>query len=172
VREETAQYFAVGFFPGKGPMAGRVVIPIRDEDNELIAYAGRSLNGEEPKYRFPAGFHKSGVLHNLNNIGEQVSQVFAVEGFFDTINVWQNGFKNVVALMGRTLSDEQAKLLERFPYIVLMLDGDDPGRESQQALTLALSKTHFVHSIEVPAGKQPDGLSSEEMGQLLNGALL
>jgi DNA primase len=171
ITEETAEHFGVGLFPGKGSMAGRVVIPIRNEQGQLIAYAGRSLDGSEPKYRLPAGFHKSGVLYNLQNIGEQVDCVCVVEGFFDTFNVHQAGFPNVVALMGRTLSDEQAKLLERFPKIILMLDGDAPGRESEQAVTLVLSKTHFVLSALVPDGKQPDSMTAEELGQLLNRTL-
>lgn len=171
VSEETAQRFGVGLFPGKGSMAGRVVIPIRNERCELIAYAGRSLNGEEPKYRLPAGFHKSGVLYNLHNIGEQVDCVCVVEGFFDTLNVSQSGFPNVVALMGRTLSEEQSKLLARFPKLILMLDGDEPGREAQEKLTLALSTTHYIHSAIVPEGKQPDNLTSDEIQNLLTGPL-
>jgi DNA primase len=171
VSEETAKDFGIGLFPGKGSMAGRVVIPIRNEAGQLVAYAGRSLNGEEPKYRLPAGFHKAHVLYNLHSVGEQVDCVICVEGFFDTMSVYQAGFPNVVGLMGRTVTEEQAELLKRFPKVVLMLDGDAPGREAQDAATLALSKTHWVYSAKVPEGKQPDGLSPVEIQNLLNGAL-
>jgi len=49
----TAQLFAVGMYHGAGLLAGRCVIPIRDENSLLVAYVGRAVNGEQPKYRFP-----------------------------------------------------------------------------------------------------------------------
>src|SRR5689334_8790931 len=65
IRAETARAFGVGFFPGKGSMLGRVVIPIHNREGTLVAYAGRSIDGAEPKYKLPAGFHKSIELFNL-----------------------------------------------------------------------------------------------------------
>ena len=59
ILKETAEVFGVGFFPGRGSMKGRVVIPIHNEKGELIAYVGRSIDGSEPKYKLPNGFHKS-----------------------------------------------------------------------------------------------------------------
>src|SRR5581483_9840331 len=50
----TAAKFGVGFYPGPGIMSGRVVIPIHDEHGQLVAYAGRSVGGSLPRYRFPA----------------------------------------------------------------------------------------------------------------------
>ncbi len=89
----------------------------------------------------------------------------------DSFKVHQAGFPNVVSLMGRTVSREQEKLLARFPKVVLMLDSDAPGRESQDHLTLALSKTQYVRQAIVPDGKQPDGLSSVDIQNLLKEAL-
>ena len=43
-------------------MAGRMVIPIENERGELVAYAGRSIDGSEPKYKLPAGFKKRAML--------------------------------------------------------------------------------------------------------------
>ena len=60
IEKETAEYFGAGYFPGKGSMSGRIVIPIENEEGQLVAYAGRSIDGSEPKYKLPAGFHKSG----------------------------------------------------------------------------------------------------------------
>src|SRR5947209_68500 len=50
ITRETAERFGVGFFPGKGSMAGRIVIPIHNAEGELVAYAGRALDGAEPRY--------------------------------------------------------------------------------------------------------------------------
>jgi hypothetical protein len=53
LKEKTARTFGARFFPGPGGMSGRVVIPISNERGELIAYAGRSIDGSEPKYKLP-----------------------------------------------------------------------------------------------------------------------
>src|SRR2546427_732429 len=66
ISEETARLFGVGYFPGKGSMSGRVVMPIRSAAGELVAYAGRSIDNSEPKYKLPAGFKKAAVLYNLD----------------------------------------------------------------------------------------------------------
>src|SRR6202022_645921 len=64
--EQTARYFGVGHYDGNGFLRGRVVIPIYNERGELVAYAGRAIDKTPPKYRLPAGFHKSRVLFNLH----------------------------------------------------------------------------------------------------------
>jgi DNA primase len=69
----------VGFFAGKGSMHDRIVIPIHNSEGELVAYAGRSIDGSEPRYKFPAGFHKSLELFNLHRVRREVSVVL-VEG--------------------------------------------------------------------------------------------
>jgi hypothetical protein len=66
ITKETAETFGVGLFSGRGSMKGRVVIPIHNERGELVAYAGRSIDGSDPRYKLPAGFHKSHVLFNLH----------------------------------------------------------------------------------------------------------
>lgn len=66
ISRETAETFGVGFFGGRGSMSGRVVIPIHNEHGELVAYAGRSIDGSEPRYKLPKGFHKSLELFNVH----------------------------------------------------------------------------------------------------------
>ena len=160
---ELARKFGVGFFPGRGSMRGRVVIPIHNASGELVAYAGRSIDGTEPRYRFPAGFHKSLELFNLHRvIGE--SSVVVVEGFFDCMKVTQAGFP-CVALMGRTLSRAQEKLIgENFGQVILMLDGDDAGRSATEEIAERLrSVVYRVDVVELGDGVQPDQLSIEQI---------
>jgi len=134
----TARLFGVGMYHGNGFLAGRCVIPIRDEKSQLVAYAGRAVNGEEPKYRFPAGFRKSQVLFNLDRaIATGSRNVIVVEGFFDALKVYQAGHP-VVALMGSSFSQRQSELLlSHFASVTLMLDGDEPGRQWVCQLDLA-----------------------------------
>ena len=97
-------------------MGGRVVIPIHDENGFLIAYAGRSADETDPKYRFPPRFRKSLVLFNLHRAAAEGKSVIVVEGFFDSFKVHQAGLPGVVALMGCSLSLRQgATLVRRLP---------------------------------------------------------
>jgi DNA primase len=172
IKPETAQAFGVGFYGGKSTVIKdpyRIVIPIHNKSGELVAYVGRSLDPElKDKYHFPSGFHKMQELFNLHRVGEQADTVLLIEGFFGTLKIAQAGFPNVVALMGRTLSEAQENLLARFSRIVLMLDPDGPGREAQAALAPRLAERHFVRSLSLPDGRQPDSLSSKELQNLLN----
>jgi hypothetical protein len=56
ITEDTAREFGAGFFAGKGSISGRVVIPIHNERGELVAYAGRSIDDSEPRYKLPPDF--------------------------------------------------------------------------------------------------------------------
>ena len=117
----------------------RMVFPIHDEGGALVAYAGRTMDGREPRYLFPPGFHKSQVVFNLHRAVEfaarQGGVAIVVEGFFDCLKVHQAGYGNVVALMGASLSDRQSELLHTyFRELVVMLDGDEAGRRASRML--------------------------------------
>lgn len=165
---ETAEFFGVGFFPGKGTMQGRLVIPIHNPAGELVAYAGRSIDDAEPKYKFPDGFRKSPLLYNLHRLGDLTETVAVVEGFFGAMSVHQCGFPNVVALMGCSLSDAQAELLARFKRVVLLLDGDEAGRAGAAQLAERLVQRVFVKSVALPDDRQPDQLLPVDLGKLLS----
>src|SRR5207247_797565 len=124
-----------GLFAGKGSVAGLVVVPIHDEHDDLVAYAGRSVNGEEPRYKLPVGFKKSLVLYNFNRaVRAETPYVVVVEGFFDVMRVVEAGYISAVSLMGHELSDAQETLLLRFPQVILMMDGDEVGRRATKEL--------------------------------------
>jgi DNA primase len=171
ITEETARNFGVGFFPGKGSMSGRVVIPIHNGKGELVAYAGRSIDGTEPRYKFPVGFHKSLELFNLDRVRDQTS-VVVVEGFFDCMKVSQAGYP-CVALMGCSMSRAQGKLLaEHFGQVVLMLDGDEAGRGAAEESSDRLQRVVFqVKTVVLDDGVQPDQLSPEEIRIEIEGVL-
>jgi DNA primase len=166
VTEETAKCFGVGFFSGKGSMHDRIVIPIHNREGELVAYAGRSIDGSEPRYRFPAGFHKSLERFNLHRVRGETSIVL-VEGFFDCMKVTQAGFP-CVALMGSTMSDAQEKLLGDFGHVVVMLDGDEAGRVAAEKIVDRLQRfVYKVDLVELSDGMQPDQLPDDELRRLL-----
>ena len=168
----TARLFGVGMYRGTGFLAGRCVIPIRDEKSQLVAYAGRAVNGEEPKYRFPAGFRKSQVLFNLDRAMQAGGRnVIVVEGFFDALKVHQAGHPTVVALMGASFSQRQSELLlSHFASVTLMLDGDETGRRAAEVIVQLLKPKVPVHKVELPNRVQPDQLSSAEINVLVGQA--
>jgi DNA primase len=168
VDPEAAEYFGVGFFSGRGSMSGRIVIAIENEAGELVAYAGRSIDESEPKYKLPAGFKKGRVLYNLPRATEETDgTVVLVEGFFDCIKVTQAEHA-CVALMGCSMSPEQeAQLVAHFRQVVIMLDGDEGGRRAATEIVGRLARRVWVLVIDLPDCKQPDQLSSQEVQQLL-----
>jgi DNA primase len=186
---ETIAAFGVGYCTGKGIMAGRIAIPIHNEHGELVAYAGRwpGIPPEgEGKYKLPPGFHKSLVVYNLHRARQHAKEagLIVVEGFFDAMRVWQAGFPNVVALMGSSLSEEQEGLLVDAvgPHgkIALMFDEDEAGwhgrdgiwkdEELKPGALPRLASKVYVNVIRLgDQGRQPDGLSKEELKRAILG---
>lgn len=169
ISRATAVEFGVGYYAGPGLMSGRTVIPIQNPHGEVVAYAGRALHGESPKYKLPAGFHKSLELFNLHRaVAADTTTAIVVEGYFDCMRVYQAGFRGVVALMGVCLSACQENLLlERFERVVLMLDGDETGCAARRTIASRLSRKCSILPIELPDGAQPDQLSKTVLQDLL-----
>jgi DNA primase len=172
IENATADYFGVGYFGGRGLMSGRIAIPIHDDGGQLVAYCGRTVDGTEPRYRFPAGFQKSRVLFNYQRAGRECTdQVIVVEGFFDCMRVQQAGFPSVVALMGARLSEAQKDLLSgRFSKVVLMLDGDATGRLATAQIARQMAPVCTVHDLRLPPGMQPDQMTASQIRHVLGGA--
>ncbi len=162
-------------------MKNRVVIPVHDEQGQLVAYAGRypaeDVPEEEPKYLVPPNWRKSLVLFNYHRALEEArekKELVVVEGFFDALHIWQAGFKNVVALMGSVLSPAQTHLLQAAlgtsGRATLMLDGDSAGTECQERCIAALVSSMYVKAMRLPDGvAQPDELTENQIAQLLTG---
>jgi hypothetical protein len=169
VTPQTVRTFGLGLYTGRGLLRGRIVIPIHNASGELIAYAGRAIDGQEPKYRFPAGFRKSLVLFNLHRAtATKGRMVIVVEGFFDAIAVHRAGYP-AVGLMGSTLSRPQAELLvSHFDRAVLMLDGDDAGRQGTEATHAGLTGRMAVSVISLENGGQPDQLPSDQLRNVIS----
>ena len=167
--QATATAFGIGFHRGPGIMRGRLAIPIHNDRGGLVAYCGRSVTGEDPRYWFPPGFRKSAVLFNYHRAAASAGDaVVVVEGFFDSMIVHQAGFPSVVALMGSALSRDQENLLvQRFRRVRLMLDGDQAGRMASHAAAQRLARRCSIHQILIGSGRQPDQMAEDEIRQIL-----
>jgi DNA primase len=168
---EVAQQLGIGFCD-RGLMKDRVAIPIHDADGQLVAYAGRWVSGKLPegeeKYKLPPGFKKSLVLYNLNRV-KGFDHLVIVEGFFSAIRLHRLGIP-AVALMGRSLSVEQEKLLieQGVKTLILMLDGDPPGREAQASLLGRLARKFSMRSAELPDRAEPDTVDEKILREVLS----
>jgi DNA primase len=157
LKEATIDAFGLGHHAGKGIMQNRVVIPIHNEQGELVAYAGRwPADAGWPegadKYQLPPGFKKSRVLFNLHRAREHAAEgLIVVEGFFTVCEFWQRGRKNVVALMGSTMSKEQERLIVETVgpkgRVLLALDSDEAGRKGSEDARNRLSSQVFVREM-------------------------
>jgi len=93
--------------------------------------------------------------------------VVLVEGFFDCMKVTQAEHV-CVALMGCSLSKEQeTQLVAHFRQVVIMLDGDEAGRNAAIEITTRLVPKMWVRIVNVPEGSQPDQVAVEELRALL-----
>ena len=160
----TAEEFEVGYFPGKGSMVGRVVIPIHNEHGELVAYVGRAPSGILPKYLFPIKFNQKLEIFNLHRI--KGSEVILCKGFFPCMKLWQGGYA-AVASMSSSISDAQAELLSRFANVTIFMDGDEAGRKAAPEIAAKLLSRTAVRIVDCPDGKQPDHLSAAEVEAIL-----
>jgi DNA primase len=175
---ETIISFGVGFC-GKGMMAGRIAIPIHNEEGNVVAYVGRwpgEPPGDSPKYKLPPGFRKSLELFNIDRAVKETADtpLVIVEGFFDCMKLHQHGCRRVVALMGSTMSAAQEELIRKHTdsksHVIVMLDEDEAGRTGREDIAVRLAKFVFVkiHTFEQP-DMQPDNLTAEEVQQLFGG---
>jgi len=177
---ETIAHFGVGLCTGKGIMAGRIAIPIHNEQGELVAYAGRWPGNPpdgEGKYKLPTGFHKSLVVYNLHRAKDQAKDqgLIVVEGFFDCMRLHQAGISNVVALMGSSLSDQQEALIVAAVglqgKVALMFDEDEAGwKGREEALSRLSSRVHVKVIGLGEEGSQPDTMPEAEMKRYLHSA--
>ncbi|MEF3254416.1 MAG: DNA primase, partial [Deferribacterales bacterium] len=115
-------------------LADRLLFPIKDIYGDVIAFSGRSLGGEMPKYiNSPETkiFKKGTILYNLSLAKDFIRDsrsCYIVEGYFDVIRMWSCGYKNVVSSMGTAFTKDQAALIKRYAdNVVILYDGDQAG---------------------------------------------
>ena len=177
IAAETSQLFGLGFC-SKGMMKSRVVFPVHRYDGKLIGYTGRTVEevtADNPKWLLPPGLVKPKVLFNLHRIAGKFDTVIIVEGPLDLVAVYQAGFPNVVAVLGKelieddSLSYDQLRLVAKnFSKAVLLLDGDENGQEAARRIAGRLAAFLWVRAAVLPAGKDPSDLEPENLRQLLS----
>jgi len=152
----------------------RVMFPIPDARERVIAFGGRALGADVPaKYlNSPETdlFHKSNVLYNYARARKhayEAGQVIAAEGYMDVIALHAAGFTNAVAPLGTALTERQMLLLWRLNgEPVLCFDGDDAGLNaayrSIEMLLPGLEPGRSARFAMLPEGLDPDDLLRQD----------
>lgn len=142
----------------------RITIPIRDERGRVIAFGGRILEGDGPKYlNTPETklYQKSHVLYGLDVARaaiQRTGRVLVVEGYFDVLSLHQAGFGEAVATCGTALTAEHLEKLRRTARdVVLLLDADEAGlRAAERSLPLFVEAGIQPWRVNLPGAKDPD----------------
>ncbi|NNJ24737.1 DNA primase [Alienimonas chondri] len=160
----------------------RVIFPIRDERGRTIAFGGRQLPSDSPRFSQDKGFgakyinssesvlfHKSKVLYGLDVAREAIRKptcdtALVVEGYTDTLALHHASYQNVVATLGTALTKEHVGVLRRFTNrIVLVLDGDRAGQDAaEKALQKLLAESVDLRVLTLPPGTDPADFVSEQ----------
>jgi len=145
----------------------RLMFPLLDHRGNIVGFSGRLLQPRKDVGKYintpeTLIYHKSQLLFGLVQAKEairQSKQVIVVEGEFDMISPYQAGIKNIVAIKGSALTDEQIKLLHRFAEeILLALDEDAAGdAASRRGIQAAVSQGLNVRVVRLDGKfKDPD----------------
>ncbi|HET7212175.1 MAG TPA: DNA primase [Terriglobia bacterium] len=143
---------------------GRIIFPIANESGKAIAFGGRALGDEQPKYlnspETPI-YTKSRVLYHLDSAGKAIRKqdyAILVEGYMDCIAVDSGGVENVIASCGTSFTDAQIALLARYSRrVVVNYDPDSAGIAATERSLNALLEAGFeVKVLALPGGLDPD----------------
>lgn len=115
----------------------RLVFPIINENNNVIGFSARIIEGDDAKYINTSStivFNKSNALYNYNNAFHEAriaNYCYVVEGFMDVFSLYRINKRSAVALMGTAFSKSHAEMLKKLNVeIRIMLDGDKPGQNA------------------------------------------
>jgi len=181
---ETLYRYGIGFDRERD----RIIFPLRDHHGNLVGLSGRTVIGAEPRYKIYKSelygvcpnyeLHKGRLVWGLHTFYQashhrSVDPVVVCEGFKAAMWVAQAGFPNTVALLGKSLTEEQAALLTRVANkIVLFLDNDEPGKSATVTVAKKLSGMGVViadYGTDDPVS--PDDLTVEHITAAINNAV-
>ncbi|ABR49138.1 DNA primase [Alkaliphilus metalliredigens QYMF] len=141
----------------------RIIFPIFDIRGNVVGFGGRVLDDSLPKYlNSPETklFNKSRILYGLNIARKYMTtrQLILVEGYMDVIPLYQQGFKNVVAALGTSLTKEHAQVLKRYcDDVILCFDGDEAGiKATLRSIEILKNGDFNIKVMMMPKGVDPD----------------
>lgn len=140
----------------------RVMFPIQDIRNKVIAFGGRVLDDSKPKYiNSPENivYSKGRHLFGLNVAKKSdLKNIIIVEGYMDAISLYQRGITNVVASLGTALTEAQGRLLQRYSErVTIGYDSDGAGQAATlRGLEILQNIGCDVRILQISGAKDPD----------------
>ena len=150
---------------GYDKFINRIMIPISDADGFVVGYTGRIYdNSDQAKYintKETIIYKKGHILFNFHNAKKYVrdaGSLIVVEGNMDAIRLYASGIKNVIALMGTTITKEQIEIIKKLRIpVILMLDNDSAGEMATLNISKELNKNGIdVKVVRLSNAKDPD----------------
>jgi DNA primase len=146
--------------------SGRIIFPIFSPNGRVIGFGGRIMEKRENTGKYlnsPESpiYHKGRVLYGLSHAKDEIRKLdwaLLVEGYMDLLSLHQNGIKNVIAVSGTALTDEQVSLLSRYTKNVrLLFDADEAGiKASMRSVEILLKRQMNIKIASLPSGEDPD----------------
>ena len=164
----------------------RVVFPIRDQRGRVVAFGGRVLGDDKPKYlNSPETdiFHKGRELYGLyqaRQANRKLERLLVVEGYMDVIALAQHGINYATATLGTATSKTHLERIYRLcPEVVFCFDGDEAGRKAavraMEAALPCMEDGRQARFLFLPEGEDPDTMvrsaGAEHFEQLVRGAM-
>lgn len=156
---------------------GRLMIPIRDVQGRVIAFAGRQLTitpeddpAKEAKYinspETPI-FHKGRTLFGLDRARTHIDEnghFILVEGQLDALRCWEKGLNTAIAPQGTGITEQQLSTMRRYcSKLYCVLDPDSAGQKAAlRILPLAMKAGLEISFVNLPEGSDPDTFLSKE----------
>lgn len=142
---------------------GRIMFPLADHRGNIVGFSGRAMDdNNSSKYintRETAVYHKGSLFFGFESAKEAIKKdgAIVVEGEFDALSSFKEGIRNVVAIKGTALTENQANLLSRFTKkITLCLDQDSAGFEATKRSLSPLEKAGMTINVLTLEEKDPD----------------
>ena len=181
---EAGLLIAVDDKPPYDRFRGRLMLPIQDARERVIAFGGRVLESRDGVAKYLNSpdtplFDKGRTLYNLHRAApasRRAGRVVVVEGYMDVIALAAAGIEDAVAPMGTALTEQQIELLWRMTdKPVLCFDGDAAGqRAAMKAAVRALPLLRPGHSLQIvqlPAGLDPDDVVKKQGARAMEALL-
>ena len=140
----------------------RLMFPIQDTRNRVIAFGGRVLDDSKPKYInspenivYSKGRHLFGL--NVAKKGD-LKKIIIVEGYMDAISLHQRGITNVVASLGTAMTEAQGRLLRKSSeQVIIGYDSDGAGQAAtMRGLEILQGLGCDVRILQIEGAKDPD----------------
>lgn len=167
--------FGVGDCYSDKVMKNRAIIPVHNQiGDKVIGILGRAVyENIEPKFLPNSGFKKGSVLYNHHRAKtfiEETNTIILVEGQGDVWRLWECGILNCVGIFGKDITPFQLELLDSMGVIniVVLLDHDQPGRESKIKMQRNLGNIYNLYFPKLSTNKDIGRMKDDQINKTLS----